>query len=236
MVQYLVDEVQRCQLLKITGQRKYLPTKYNINASKLQEVNHHPCLGVELSLDLTWKKPQYTSKAHRILCLRRRHLYGCNHDVKDRAFISLVQPHLEYSSSVWDPYFKQDILAIEKVQRKGARFVTGIYSYRESVTSMLDDLHWPPLQHRRKIKRLTAIFKATNNLSPVTSYHSQYVTTSSNRTRPHELAYIQLHANYEQYKNSFLLRTIRDGNALPPDLVHAASVDEFTARLQTHTF
>ncbi|MCG7875845.1 MAG: reverse transcriptase family protein, partial [Candidatus Thiodiazotropha endolucinida] len=226
----------KCHLLKITRQRMYLPTKYNINGSQLQEVSHHPYLGVELSSDLTWKNhiSNITSKAHRILNLLRRHLYGCNQDVKNRAFTTLVQPHLEYSSSVWDPYFKQDILALEKVRRKGARFVTGIYSYRERVTPMLDDLDWPPLQHRRKIKRLTAFYKATNNLSPVII--PDYVTTSSNRTRTHDLAYIQLQTNYEQYKNSFLPRTIRDWNALPPDLVHAASVDEFTSRLQTHTF
>ena len=34
-------------------------------------------------------------------------------------------------------YYKQDISVLEKVQRHGARFVTGIYSYRESVNSMI---------------------------------------------------------------------------------------------------
>ena len=51
-------------------------------------------------------------------------------------------------------------------------------------------------------------------------------------TRTHYLGYIQLHTNCEQYKNSFLPRTIREWNALPPDIVHAASADEFAARLQ----
>ena len=125
-------------------------------------------------------------------------------------------------------------MALEKVQRKGACFVTDIYSYKESVTSKLDDLHWPPLQHRRKVKSLVAYYKATNNLSPVIL--PEYATTSTNRTKSHDQAYIQLRSNYEQYKNSFLPRTIRDWNSLPPDLVHVASVDEFTARLQKHTF
>ena len=35
----------------------------------------------------------------------------------------LVLPHLEYTSTVWDPYHKQDIQALEKVQQKGAPFV-----------------------------------------------------------------------------------------------------------------
>ena len=151
-----------------------------------------------------------------------------------RVFTCFYQPHLCYSSSDWDPYYKYDILTLEKVQRKGAPFVTGINSYTESVTSMPDDLHWSPLQHRRKLKRLVTFYKATNDLSLVNI--PDYVATSSNRTRTHDLGYIQLHTNYEQNKNSFLPRTIREWNALPPDLVHAASADEFAARLQNHTF
>jgi hypothetical protein len=37
---------------------------------------------------------------------------------------------------------KQDIQALEKVQRKRARFVAGKYSCQDSVTSMLNDLNW----------------------------------------------------------------------------------------------
>ena len=146
-----------------------------------------------LSYHLTWKTRicNITSKANRILNL----LHGCNEDVKERAFTSHVQPHLYYSSSVWDPYYKYDISILEKFQRKGAHFVTGIYSCTESVTSMFDDLHWPLLQHRRKVKCLVTFYKATNNLSPVNI--PDYVATSSNRTRTHNLGYIQLHTNYE---------------------------------------
>ena len=183
----------KCHLIKITRQRKYLSTKYNINGSKLQEVSHLPLLIVELSSDLTWKTHicNITSKANRILNLLRRHLCGCYQDVKERAFTSRVQPLLYYSSFVWDLYHKYDSLLLEKFQRKGARFVTGIYSYTESITSMLDDIHWLPLQHRRKVKRLVTFYKATNNLSPVNI--PDYVATSCNRTRTHDLAYIQLH-------------------------------------------
>ena len=131
------------------------------------------------------------------------------------------------------PYFKQDISAIEKVQRKGARFVTGNYSHRDSVTFMLDTLHWPPLQDRRKVRRLTHLYKAVNNLLPVEI--PDYVIPSSGRTRRHDLAYVQLRTNYEHYRNSFLPKTTREWNALPPDLVHALSVDDFQARLQTYT-
>ena len=123
----------KCHLLKITRKTKFLDTEYKIDNHTLIRVQHHPYLGVELA-------GLITGKAQKILNLLRRHLYGCNPDVKKRAFTSLVLPHLEYTSTVWDPYHKQDIQALEKVQRKGARFVTGKYSYQDSVTSMLNDL------------------------------------------------------------------------------------------------
>ena len=83
-----------------------------------------------------------------------------------------------------------------------------LYSFTESVTTMLDDLHWPPLQHRIiKVKRLVTFYKATNNLSSVII--PDYVTTPSNHTRTHDLGYILLHTNYEQYKNTFLPRNIK---------------------------
>jgi hypothetical protein len=108
---------------------------------------------------------------------------GFNPDVKNRAFTSLVLPHLEYTSTVWDPYHKQDIQALEKVQRKGARFVTGKYS-------MLNDLNWQPLQIRRKNKRLIVFHKAVNQNSPVEI--PDYVTQSTySGTRSHSKAFIE---------------------------------------------
>ena len=98
---------------------------------------------------------------------------------------------------------------------------------------MLDTLQWPPLQDRRKVRRLTHLYKAVNNLSPVEI--SEYVIPSFGRTRRHDLAYVQLRTNYEHYRNSFLPKTTREWDALHTDLVHALSVDDLQARLQTYT-
>ena len=123
---------------------------------------------------------------------------------------------------------------MEKVQRKGARCVTGRYSHRDSVTSMLDTLHWPPLQFRRQNKRLTTFYKAIHGHSPIDI--PDYVVAPVRRyTRAHDKAFIELQANTDQYRNSFLPRTIRDWNALPSDLVMAGSADDFINQLQkTH--
>ena len=70
---------------------------------------------------------------------------------KSRAFASLAGPYLEYSTLIWDPYFKQDILAHQKIQLKGAhfraRFITANYPYRDNVTSILEIFNGP---HNKK--------------------------------------------------------------------------------------
>ena len=225
----------KCHILKITRHRTNIETSYHIEGKKLSQVPNHPYLGVELTSDLTWKIhiSNITGKANKILNLLRRHLYNCSTEVKSRAFTSLVRPHLEYASSVWDAYFKQDINQLEKVQRKDARFVCGKYQYTESVTSMLTELDWKPLQQRRKNRRLTNFYKVINQLTPVIIL--DYIQTPIRFTRTHDQALVQLPANYEQYKNSFIPRTIRDWNSLPPELVHVKTVDEFSSRLQLLT-
>ena len=120
--------------------------------------------------------------------------------MKETAFSSLVRPHLEYSASVWDPHLKRDINALEKVQRRGARFVTGQYSYKKSVTEMINHLKWQPLQQRRKIKRLTHFYKAANKLSPVEI--PEYVKRPTRHvSRSHKQTFIQICASTDQYKH-----------------------------------
>ena len=60
--------------------------------------------------------------------------------LKLTAYQTLVSPHLEYSSTVWDPYTHELKDQIEIVQRSSARFVGKDYKRTNSVTSMLKSL------------------------------------------------------------------------------------------------
>ena len=95
----------------------------------------------------------------------RRNFSKCSKEVKFTAYLSLVRPILQYSSSVWDPYLFSDIQSIEKVQRRAARWVSSDYNKFSSVTSMLNDLQWPTLSSRRKFARLSTIYKIIHHLS-----------------------------------------------------------------------
>ena len=45
-----------------------------------------------------------------------------NGNNKSLAYMSLVRPILEYGVACWDPYREGQIYALDKVQKKGAKF------------------------------------------------------------------------------------------------------------------
>ena len=53
--------------------------------------------------------------------------------------------------------------AIERVQRRAARFVTNKYGNTSSVGNMLQHLEWRSLQDRRKDSRLNMFYKIVND-------------------------------------------------------------------------
>ena len=50
------------------------------------------------------------------------------------------------------------------VQRRAARFVLGRFNYTSSVTEMLQELNWVPLEQRRQNQRLAMLYKINNGL------------------------------------------------------------------------
>jgi len=46
---------------------------------------------------------------------------------------SLVRPHLEYANSVWSPYKKGDVEAIEKVQRRATKLLISLKNYHVQI-------------------------------------------------------------------------------------------------------
>ena len=58
---------------------------------------------------------------------------------------------LEYGAAVWDPYLKQDIEKLERIQRQAARFITKDKSRNAGcIGQMLQDLELPLLEDRRR--------------------------------------------------------------------------------------
>jgi hypothetical protein len=81
-------------------------------------------LGVTLTSDIPGGKDRKVCGAAPKKLEFIKHVLGryTEEKVKERCYLALVRPHLEYDASIWDSAHKDSILQINKIQRK-ARFV-----------------------------------------------------------------------------------------------------------------
>ena len=195
---------------------------YSLDNHPLREVEHTKYLGVTISNDLSWSRHinNISAKGNSKLGFLWRNLSHCHSNIKKQAYVSLVRSTIEYCSSVWDPYLKKDIQELEKVQRRGARFVLNDYHPRSSVSSLLKELGWDSLELRRKKGRIQMFAKI---LSKTIAIDSTLLEQADSRTRSnHRLKFKNIYARTNSYKNSFFPRTVPTWNGLSESEVEAA--------------
>ena len=161
---------KKCYLLSTKSKSSHF---YTINDQILKQVQDNPYLGITFSEDLKWKTHinNTSKKANSTLGFLRRNLRHCPMPCRKNAYLALVRSKLEYGSVVWDPYLKNDIDRLERVQRSAARFITGDYKSRHEgcVTNMLTDLDLPSLEKRRRQQRLTFLYKVVKGHVPASN-------------------------------------------------------------------
>ena len=81
----------------------------------------------------------FSKKANQTLGFLERNIKVHNKDLKSTAYTTLVQPQLEYASSVWSPHTATDITKLEAVHRRSARWATRDYQHTSSVMQMIKD-------------------------------------------------------------------------------------------------
>ena len=209
-----------------------------MGVSTLEEVKHHPYLGVELSKDLSWSThiDQTSSKANRMLGLLRRNIYNCSTRTKSIAYKTLIRPRLEYCSAIWDPHHKSDQVKLDRVQHRAARFTVGDYSRESSITKILADLEWESLSDRRTKSRLITLYKETHGLIPsnISSYLQSPNSTRHYRTRQTGIfKYNMISTNKDCYRHSLYPNTIPEWNLLDTDTRSAPNIITFKTRLDT---
>ena len=139
---------------------------------------------------------------------------------------SLARPHVEYCSTIWDPYITKNINKLEMVQRRAARFVTGRYQYTDSVSSMLNELGWRSLENRRRDARLGMFYKIQNSLVSINL--DEYLHPPHLFLRhSHNLSYQIPFSVTDAHKFSFVPRTVCQWNSLPSQTVNLPSLTCF---------
>ena len=108
-----------------------------------------------------------------------------------------------------------------------------MHGNRSSVDNMLTTLEWTPLEQRRKDARHHILYKIYNKEVAINS-ENRLIPPSRLSRNMHNLSF-QIPSTKSDYRKfSFFPRTIRDWNALPPDIAAAGSLEIFKKRVSLH--
>ena len=110
---YLTFNPSKCKAMVFSSRRQPVPAPahLSLNGSLLEIVDSVKYLGLSISSDLSWTNHinVITSKARKLVGLLFRQFYRCaDTDIIRKLYITIVRPHLEYASQVWDPYLNSE--------------------------------------------------------------------------------------------------------------------------------
>ncbi|XP_072024920.1 uncharacterized protein [Amphiura filiformis] len=175
-----------------------------------------------------------SAKANRMLGLIRRNLRGCSRNLRQQAYLTLVRPHLEYCSPIWNPHTKKNITKIESTQRQAARFVLNTYSRQASVSKLITQLQWDSLERRRQAASLCLMYKIHNNLVAINPTDYASPMAPSSRRSYHPDKYQIITSRLQIHKFSFFPRTVIWWNALPEHIIASPSIEAFRGAVAAH--
>ena len=130
----------------------------------LERVLSYKYLGVIISDDLTWSTHinEISNKARKIVGLIYRQFYSWSSpQALLQLYISLVRPHLEYATQVWNPYHTRHINQLEKIQKFALKVC--FKQWRLSYSELLELSTLPSLTKRRELLNLCYFYKLINN-------------------------------------------------------------------------
>ena len=135
--------------------------EYHNNSTRISSVDSVRDLGVKRTTDSTYSGHcnGVIAKANSTCGALRRIFKSGHRSLLWPAFVSYVLPVLSQCSSVWYPYLKSDIAALESVQRNFMRRIRGLeqLSYNVRLAALT-------LESRRHLTDMTTVYKFLHGL------------------------------------------------------------------------
>ena len=231
---YLCLNALKCKYMLISRKKQPLQPIHPLvlNGENLEKVDTYKYLGILLTSGLSWS-PHISSickKARQILGLIYRRFYGnADQDTIKQLYISLVRPHLEYGSQVWDPHLAKDKTCLENVQKFACRIASA--KWDECYEELLLASELPTLQERRLHTKLGLLYKIVHGLCffPEGTFHLRHLNLS-NRAN-HDFQFVVPFAHTNSFKYSFVPHTTSVWNSLQKESVSASSFHAFKRSL-----
>ena len=144
-----------------------------------------------------------------------------------------MRSQLEYGSVVWSPYTSRNIDKLERIQRRGTKFILGQNDI--SYEDRLKCLNMLSLEKRRYLFDVVFLYKALNGylnieLTLLLNFYSQ--------ADPYKLRHVDdysLKPNYARttkFKNSYFNRIVEMWNSLPLEIRLAPNLEAFKSNVK----
>ena len=149
-------------------------------------------------------------------------------------FKSMVRPIIEYANSVWAPYLKQDIQAIENIQKNFTKMIFGMKD--KSYHERLEILKLPSLEFRRLRGDMIEVFKIVHGVydTKTTEKLLTRMPEDSTTRKSNNLTLLKVRTNKAPFQNFFTNRINNIWNALPNDVVNAMNVNCFKNKIDAY--
>ena len=206
-----------------------------LNDTPLKQVQEERYLGMVLTSNMSWKNHthQTTAKASKKLGLLYKMKNKLSRSAKSRYYSSFIRPLLEYGNVIFDNCTAAESNSIELVQRRAAIICTGAL-IRSPTDLLLNDLGWDSLANRRKNAKLILMFKILHALTP--SFLSELIPSQVQDTTTYPLRnrsnYRVPFARTQLMKTSYFPATLRQWNALDPELHSCRTLLTFKAKIK----
>ena len=203
--------------------------RYKINGKPLKSVNEEKDLGIIVDNDLKFHKQTAASikKANASFGMIKKSFSLLDQFTVPLLYKSLVRPHLEYANVMWGPFYKGDIMLVEKVQRRSTKLVEGLKSM--PYQDRLRHLKLPSLQHRRRRGDLILAHKIFTGQVKLNPERIFAMTNKTLRGHPYRIRKKQIKTNLSC--NTFSNRIVEDWNRLPKEIVTAQNSQIFKSRI-----
>ena len=230
---------KKCKFMVVSRRRgRSIPAQtLSLHGTPMERVYKYKYLGVVLTDDLMWSEHinHITNKAKKAVGFVYRQFY----DMSSKSsllqlYISLIRPHLEYASQVWDPFLVKDIERLESVQKFALKMCNK--NWASSYSENLEACSLPELTSRRKYLSLCYFYKLANGSFEFPNCPTTLRQFSHNTRSSHSIVYTQPYAHCNSFFYSFFPRTVSMWNSLPSNVVTSASIASFKRQLSTQLF
>ena len=225
--------VGKSALLRFSGKRNIINSNYVLDGERVPVKTEYKYLGVTVTENLKWDVHinNAVSKAAKSVGFFRRNLKGCSLKVKIRVYETIIRPQIEYCSTVWGPikkqYAQQNLLEkkIEQVQKRAVRWVANDFRFDSSVSCIEKRLSLDTLAERRRVDRLTMMYKIVHKQVDVPDRY--FVHKSDKHVRggrkSHELSLVVPRSFLEVRRKSFFVQGVVEWNQLRQEkhIVHS---------------